>query len=259
LQAQLGQASTRAENLWLEGATEERVFTVERALTRIRTDLAQVEAQHAEAQQRLAVARSRPSTGDAAAAILGRLREFWGSISAATPAERLSFNRWILSRSIEFRLHPRAVDGGDRMIEMLVEGRLVGAEPLAPLARGLAREVGLVAPLAAEQVSDQSGTLIWVRSADSVTPATEAAAAAAMQRMMREGWADVTVEVRAHRVVAELLDDYRAQGRLDGIPAENIEALQGRLVERVLLERSLKAEAPASPGADQLPQHSPPG
>jgi hypothetical protein len=168
--------------------------------------------------------------------INGRVREFWGSIGTATPAERLSFNRWVLSRSIEFRVHPRPADGGNRPIELLVEGRLVGTEPLAPLARGLAREAGLIDPLA-QEVTDEGGILIWLRSTGSVGPAVEVAVA----RMQGEDGADVTVEVKAHRIVGELLDEYRAQGRLDGIAAEQIEELQVRLVERVLLERSAQA------------------
>ncbi|MCP9771638.1 recombinase zinc beta ribbon domain-containing protein [Synechococcus sp. Tobar12-5m-g] len=232
LQAQLEQAEHRAEGLWLENASEERQATVERSLARLRSELALAEEQLAEAQQRLAVARSRPSAQEAAAAIHGRVRELWGSIGTATPAERLSFNRWILSRSIEFRVQPKPADGGDRMIEMLVEGRLVGAEPLAPLSRGLARGLALVDPLA-QQVTDEGATLIWLRSTGEVGPAVEVAVA----RMQGEDWIDATAQVRAHRVVVELLDDYRAQGRLDGIAAEQIEGLQERLVA-VLLERA---------------------
>jgi len=249
LQAQLEQAEHRAEGLWLENASEERVATVERALTRLRADLAEVEAQHAEAQQCLAVARSRPSVGEAAAIIHSRVREFWDSIGTATPAERLAFNRWLLARQIAFKVHPRPADGGDRLVDLVVEGRPVGTEPLAAIARGLARGLALVDPLA-QQVTDEGATLVWLRSTGEVGPAVEVAVA----RMQGADWADVTVEVRAHRVVAKLLDDYRAQGRLDGIPADEIEAMRDRLVERLLLERSLRAEAPTSPQTCASPE-----
>jgi hypothetical protein len=156
LGAQLESAELRAEALWEEDALSERQATAERVIRRLRAQLAQVKEQLAEAEQRLAVIRSRPSAPEAAAELVGRVRAFWDDLPTATPAERLAFNRWLLAQGIEFRVHrlPAGAEKSDRPIELVVGGESAGIEPLAGTARRIARDLGLVAPAAAIEAGD---------------------------------------------------------------------------------------------------------
>jgi hypothetical protein len=74
-----------------------------------------------------------------------RLIDFAYGIQSASPAERLAFNRWLISRdpSIQFLLHP------GKQIELLVGGVSQGLQPLAPGARKVALQDGYVDPVAA--------------------------------------------------------------------------------------------------------------
>ena len=87
--------------------------------------------------------------------MMERVSEFWRQLKQATPAERLSFNRWLNSRdpAIQFRLHP------GKQIELLVGGVSQGIEPLDPEARLSALEDGFMDPIIA-------GSSITRRDAD---------------------------------------------------------------------------------------------
>jgi hypothetical protein len=100
-----------------------------------------------------------------------RVKALWDALPTATPAERLSFNRWLLAQEIEFRVHPSPPTGGDRLVSMLVEGRFAGMVPLAGQARQVAREQGMVEPAAAvaERLPDGSA-LVVLRPTDRPAP-----------------------------------------------------------------------------------------
>jgi DNA invertase Pin-like site-specific DNA recombinase len=146
LQAQLDAAQARAEAAWLEGATEIRQATIEGALEKLKATLQGVQTDLAEAEQQLAIVRTRPTGSDAAAEMQERVSEFWIGLKQASPAERLSFNRWLISRdpAVQFLLHP------GKQIELVVGGVSQGIKPLEPEARLMAMEDGLVEPITVE-------------------------------------------------------------------------------------------------------------
>jgi hypothetical protein len=145
LQGQLDAAQLRAEAAWLEGVTEARLGTIEGALQKLRATLQGTHGDLAEAEQQLAIVRARPTGADAAAEMQERVADFCLGLKGATPAERLSFNRWLISRepAIQFRLHP------GKLIELLVGDTSQGVQPLAPGARMIAMEDGFIDPFAA--------------------------------------------------------------------------------------------------------------
>jgi hypothetical protein len=152
--AQLKGAQERAEEAWLAKVTEARVATIEGAMARLQGQLETITTDLAAAEQKLAIARSRPTSVEAATQLSDRIRSFRMSLPTATPAERLAFNRWLLSRqpAIEFKVHPKPVAGGDRLVELFLGGQRVSYAPLAGLARVLAWEQGMVDPaLVAEE------------------------------------------------------------------------------------------------------------
>jgi hypothetical protein len=164
----------RAEDAFLAGATDERLATIERSLGRLRSQLAQVGDQVTEAEQRLVVLRSRPSAPEVAAELTDRVKAFWKALPTATPAERLDFNRWLLSRqpAIEFRLGPKPTSGGDRLVSLLLDGRRVSYAPLAGPARQWAREQGMVDPTLAiaEQLPDGNIAMVLIERGPEPAP-----------------------------------------------------------------------------------------
>jgi DNA invertase Pin-like site-specific DNA recombinase len=165
LQAQLDAAQARAEAAWLEGATEIRQATIEGALGKLRATLQGVQTDLAEAEQQLAIIRARPTGSDAAEEMRERVSDLWGGLKQASPAERLSFNRWLISRdpAIQFLLHP------GKQIELVVGGVSQGIEPLAPQARWAAMEDGFTDPIAADLpwfsfVVDRNHTKIYLNA-----------------------------------------------------------------------------------------------
>lgn len=145
LQGQLDAAQIRAQAAWLEGATEARVATIEGAIEKLKATLQGVQTDLAGAEQQLAIIRARPTGRDAAGEMMERVSEFWLGLRQASPAERLSFNRWLLSRdpAIQFLLHP-----GQR-IELLVGGVSQGVKPLEPEDRLAAVADGFIDPIIA--------------------------------------------------------------------------------------------------------------
>jgi DNA invertase Pin-like site-specific DNA recombinase len=173
LQAQLAAAERRAEALWLEDATHERQATAERALTRLREQLGLVEGSLAAASGQLAAARATPSAEEAAAELQQRVAAFWAGITTATPAERLAFNRWLLTRQpeVRFHLHPRAPGGGDRLVALTVGGEHVGFANLAGAARLLAKAAGMIEPAVAVSAPGPDGAHVAVlRAGDGPAP-----------------------------------------------------------------------------------------
>jgi hypothetical protein len=164
LQAQLANAQKRAQAAWRDGATDERLSTIEGAVADLRTQLAAAESRHAEVEQRLVVARYRPSASGAAAELAARVRSFWDALPVASPAERLAFNRWLLGLQVEFRVGAKPASGGDRLIWLLVDGRRVSYAPLAGPARQWAREEGVVDPALAiaEQLPDGRTAMVLI-------------------------------------------------------------------------------------------------
>ncbi|MEA5443354.1 recombinase family protein [Cyanobium gracile] len=155
LQAQLDAAQIRAEAAWLEGATETRQATIEGALKKLRATLKGVQTDLAGAEQQLAIIRATPTGSDAAAEMQERVSEFWLGLRQASAGERLTFNRWLLSRdpAIQFRVHP------GKQIELVVGCQSQGVEPLEPEARLQAMEDGFIDPIIA-------GSSITSRDAD---------------------------------------------------------------------------------------------
>ncbi|CAK6692700.1 hypothetical protein ICNINCKA_01265 [Synechococcus sp. CBW1107] len=173
LQTQLTAALRRAESLWLEEASEERQATVERALARLREQLGLVDGSLAEASRQLAAARATPTGAEDAAELQDRVAAFWGSITTATAAERLAFNRWLLTRQpeVRFHLHPRPPGGGDRLVSLLVGGAHISFANLAGPARLLAKERGLIEPAVAVSEPGPDGTaLVLLRGKDEPAP-----------------------------------------------------------------------------------------
>jgi hypothetical protein len=146
--AQIKAAKERAEDAFLAGATDARLATIEGAMARLQGQLEAITTDLAGASRRLAIARARPTSADAATELSDRIHSFRIGLATATPTERLAFNRWLLSRqpAIEFRLGPKPVSGGDRLVWLLVDGRRVSYAPLAGPARQWAREQGMVDP-----------------------------------------------------------------------------------------------------------------
>lgn len=155
LQAQLDAAQIRAEAAWLEGATETRQATIEGALEKLRATLKRVQADLAGAEQQLAIIRATPTGSDAAAEMMDRVAEFYFDLKEASPAGRLTFNRWLISRdpAIQFLLHP------GQQIELLVGGVSQGVKPLEPEDRLEAVAYGFIDPIIA-------GSSITSRDAD---------------------------------------------------------------------------------------------
>jgi hypothetical protein len=143
LQGQLDAAQIRAEAAWLEGTTETRLATIEGAIEKLKATFQAVQTDLAGAEQQLAIIRARPSGSDAALEMMERVSEFCIGLEEATPAQRLSFNRWLLSRdpAIQFLLHP------GKKIELLVGGVSHGIEPLQAKVRRAAMEDGFMDPI----------------------------------------------------------------------------------------------------------------
>jgi hypothetical protein len=162
--AQLEAAQERAQEAWLAGATEARLATIEGAMARIQAQLEAVTTDLAGASRRLAIARARPTSAEAASELSDRIHSFRIGLATATPAERLAFNRWLLSRqpAIEFRVGPKPAAGGDRLVSLLLDGRRVSYAPLAGPARVLAREQGMVDPALAVSETLPDGNIAVV-------------------------------------------------------------------------------------------------
>ena len=160
--AQLQKLQERAEELWVQDASEERQATAERAITRCRQQLEALEAQHQAAAMALQQARARPSGACAAAELQGRVQAFWQQLETASNEERVSFNRWLVTHPLQprFTVGPRPPAGGDRLVQLWLQGRLAGSEPLAGMARGIARQRGLVDPAMALDARTPDGNLL---------------------------------------------------------------------------------------------------
>jgi len=159
LKDQLKAVEERADNAWLT-ADEERTATIERAIKKVRQEL-KAEEEGLEAD----VATAKPRIEEQAAQFRKLVKEFWEQIDDALGNDRVSFNRWLLSRepAIQFLVHPAKPGTNGRGVELVVGGISAGTEPLAPLARRMARTAGVVEPYAKDFSTSQgeSGVIAW--------------------------------------------------------------------------------------------------
>ncbi|MCP9891945.1 recombinase family protein [Cyanobium sp. Aljojuca 7D2] len=168
--AQLEMAERRAEDAWLQG-DEERAATAERALKRLREALAAADDRLLASKQDLARLRARPQSVDQAAAMRTKVAELVASIRRANGAERLAFNRWLLTRepAIAFRLRidadgPRDARWRRAQTEMFVGGESLGFEGVPIWTDKLAIEAG--SPGLRQVVSvGQAGSVTLVNTA----------------------------------------------------------------------------------------------
>ena len=113
----------------------------------------------AEVARDLEIVKARPSSEAEARQLSERVRGFWEAIDEVTGEERVSFNRWLLSRepTIVFRLHSPAGEAGKHQIELLVGSKSLGLQHVAPLARQQARVLGVLDPVIAKDVDTSRG------------------------------------------------------------------------------------------------------
>lgn len=131
---------------------------------------AELEAKRAE-HDRLAgvlqLERAKPTGEQAAAELKAKVSTLWRQMDAGlvSPAERRAFNRWLRCHqpSIQFCVHPAQSGSSDRGIELVVNGVSVGIEPLAPIARRMARDRGVADPYAKDFITSKgpSGVVAW--------------------------------------------------------------------------------------------------
>ena len=164
LKDQLKAVEERADNAWLT-ADEERTATIERAIKKVRQELKADEEGLEAAQRELDVATAKPRIEEQAAQFRKLVKEFWEQIDDAPGNDRVSFNRWLLSRepAIQFLVHPAKPGTNGRGVELVVGGISAGTEPLAPVARRMARTAGVVEPYAKDFSTSQgeSGVIAW--------------------------------------------------------------------------------------------------
>ena len=169
LSAHLVSLEERASVEW-SAANLIRAETIERAVGRQKKEVEACEEKLSQVQQELDVARSRPRIADQAAEFRAKVLAFWQHLDEASGEERLSFNRWLLSREpqIRFLFRPLDADPGARPIELLVGGVSVGIEPLAPVARRMARALGAADPYAKDFSTSQgkAGVVAWQERLD---------------------------------------------------------------------------------------------
>ena len=164
LKDQLKAVEERADKAWLT-ADEERTATIERAIKKVRQELKAEEEGLAAAQRELDVAMAKPRIEEQAAQFRKLVKEFWEQIDDAPGSDRVSFNRWLLSQepAIQFLVHPAKPGTNGRGVELVVGGVSAGTEPLAPVARRMARAAGVPEPYAKDFCTSQgkSGVIAW--------------------------------------------------------------------------------------------------
>jgi hypothetical protein len=169
VEAQLEQAEQRLQELWASEASELRQEMAEKAVAKLRLQLAAIVTSHDKATGDLQLLKSRPSGTEAAAEMNRQVSDFWRRLDAGKvePPERRTFNRWLRCRqpTIEFHFHPAEAADGQPTVELMVGGVSAGIEPLAPELRGLARVLGAVDPIVHER-NRPDGVLFTVVSSN---------------------------------------------------------------------------------------------
>lgn len=130
-QANLAMAEARAEQLFLQGASDAVLETASRAVTRLQEQIPQTAKAVEHARGELAVIAAQPTPEDQAELIKDRLHSYRQGLDQ--PENRISFNRWLttLQPAIRFLLDPTA-----QTIELQVGDESTGAMPIdGPTAR----------------------------------------------------------------------------------------------------------------------------
>jgi hypothetical protein len=172
LRPRLERAQRRAEELsaWESPGDETDYRLAKGNYRRLETEMDQLLREKAEVARDLEIVKARPSSEAEARQLSERVRGFWEAIDEVTGEERVSFNRWLLSRepAIVFRLHSPAGEAGKHQIELLVGSKSLGLQPVAPLARQQARVLGFVDPVIAKDVDTSRGKRAVVVSVQQV-------------------------------------------------------------------------------------------
>jgi beta-phosphoglucomutase-like phosphatase (HAD superfamily) len=164
LEAQLERAEARLKELWVSEASDLKQEIAEAAVADLRERTATARAGHTTAITELQLLSAKPTGPEAAWQLREKVGEFWRLFSAGEmePVERRNFNRWLRSRrpTIEFRACPPLAEGGQPLIELVLDGVVVDTQPLAGNARLLALDEGMVDPAFVRENPDGSGAHI---------------------------------------------------------------------------------------------------
>ncbi|MCP9903531.1 recombinase family protein [Cyanobium sp. BA5m-21] len=160
-------AKRRLGQLFVDGASDLLMEASEDAVASLRDDIAAKRAEHYRLAGELQLERAKPTGEEAAAELKANVFTLWRQLDAglASPAERRAFNRWLRCHqpSIQFLVHPAQPGTNGRGVELVVGGVSAGTEPLAPVARRMARTAGVVEPYAKDFATSQgdSGVIAW--------------------------------------------------------------------------------------------------
>jgi len=164
LEAQLERAEARLKELWVSEASDLKQEIAEAAVADLRERTATARTDHTTAITELQLLSAKPTGSEAAWQLREKVGEFWRRFSAGEmePVERRNFNRWLRSRrpTIEFRACPPLAEGGQPLIELVLDGVVVDTQPLAGNARLLALDEGMVDPAFVRENPDGSGAHI---------------------------------------------------------------------------------------------------
>jgi DNA invertase Pin-like site-specific DNA recombinase len=167
LEASHADAKRRLGQLFVDGASDLRMDAAEEAVASLRDEIAAKRAEHDRLAGELQLERARPTGEQAAAELKAKVSTLWRQLDAGlvSPAERRAFNRWLQCHqpSIQFLVHPPEPGANDRGIELIVGGISSGIEPLASVARRMARSEGVVEPYARDFTTSKgdSGVIAW--------------------------------------------------------------------------------------------------
>jgi hypothetical protein len=166
-EAQLERNESRFKELWSSGASPLKQELVEKAVAEQRQSTAETKDEHNAAAVRLQLLAAKPTGAAAAADLKAKITAFWQHLDEGltSPTERRGFNRWLRCHQpqIQFVIHPAKPGARDREVELVVGGASTGTEPLAPVARRMARAAGVVEPYAKDFSTSQgeSGVIAW--------------------------------------------------------------------------------------------------
>ena len=167
LEAQLERNESRFKALWSSEASSLKQDLVEKAVAELRQSTAETKTEHNAAAVRLQLLAAKPTGAAAAADLKAKITTFWQHLDEGltSPTERRGFNRWLRCHQpqIQFVIHPAKPGARDREVELVVGGASTGTEPLAPMARRMARAAGVVEPYAKDFATSQgeSGVIAW--------------------------------------------------------------------------------------------------
>ena len=167
LAAQLERDEARFQELWMSEASPLSQELAEKAVAKLRQRTAETKDEHDAAAVRLQLLAAKPTGAAAAADLKAKISVFWQRLDEGllSPAERRSFNRWLRCHQaqIQFVIHPAKPGAHDHEVELAVGGLSAGKEPLAPMARRMARAAGVPEPYAKDFSTSQgeSGVIAW--------------------------------------------------------------------------------------------------